>query len=90
MGRGRITGQLSIDDLRAILDADDAVEPASPETAACDSASDVYWVEGTGFPNASSVGQNTLVTGGTNNFDLSLFKTVVIDESSRLEFRWRL
>jgi len=60
----RITGQLSIDDLRAILDADDAVEPASPETAACVSPSDVYWVEGTGFLNASTVGRNTLVTGG--------------------------
>ena len=34
------------------------------------------------------MGRNTLFTGGTNNFDLSLFKTVAIGERKRLEFRW--
>src|SRR5206468_12125115 len=57
----------------------------NPETNACVSPADVYWVEGTGSPNASTVGRNTLFTGGTNNFDLSLFKTVAISERRRLE-----
>jgi len=50
--------------------------------------SDVYWVEGIGPPNASTVGRNTLLTGGTNNFDLTLFKSFPIGERKRLEFRW--
>ena len=33
---------------------------------------EVHWVQGTGSPNASTVGRNTLRTGGTNNFDLNL------------------
>jgi hypothetical protein len=48
----------------------------------------VFWVEGTGFPNASTVGRNTLFTDGTNNFDLSLLKTFAVIESKRLEVRW--
>ena len=60
----------------------------NPDTNACVSPADVYWVEGTGFPNASTVGRNTLLTNGTNNFDLSLLRTVAITERKRLEFRW--
>jgi hypothetical protein len=60
----------------------------NPDTNACVSPADVYWVEGTGFPNTSTVGRNTLLTNGTNNFDLSLLKTVAITERKRLEFRW--
>ena len=60
----------------------------NPDTNACVTPVDVYWVEGTGFPNGSTVGRNTLFTGGTNNFDASLFKTFAIGERRRLEFRW--
>jgi outer membrane receptor protein involved in Fe transport len=60
----------------------------NPDTNACVSPADVYWVEGTGFPNASTVGRNTLFTNGTNNFDLSVLRTVRITERKRLEFRW--
>ena len=59
-----------------------------PDADACANPADVYWLEGTGFPNASTVGRNTLLTGGTNNFDLSLFKTFPLGEGRRLEFRW--
>jgi len=45
-------------------------------------------VEGTGFPNASTVGRNTLHTGGTNNFDLNLTKSIPVGERRRLELRW--
>jgi len=60
----------------------------NPDSGSCVSPGDVYWVEGAGFPNASTVGRNTLFTNGTNNFDLSLFKTLAIAERKRLEFRW--
>jgi hypothetical protein len=50
--------------------------------------SEVHWVEGIGFPNASTVGRNSLRTGGTNNFDLNLTKLIPIGENRRLELRW--
>jgi hypothetical protein len=46
-----------------------------------------HWVEGFGFPNASTVGRNTLRTGGTNNFDLNVTKSLAISDNRRLEFR---
>jgi len=60
----------------------------NPDTGACVNPRDVFWVEGRGLPNASTVGRNTLLTGGVNNFDLSLFKSFSIGERKRLEFRW--
>jgi hypothetical protein len=60
----------------------------NPDTGSCVSPADVHWVEGAGFPNAATVGRNTLRTGGTNNFDLNLSKSIPIDEKRRLEFRW--
>lgn len=58
------------------------------DTLSCVSPSDVHWIEGTGFPNASTVGRNTLRTGGTNNFDLNLSKAFPLGEGRRLELRW--
>jgi hypothetical protein len=60
----------------------------NPDANLCISPSDAYWVEGLGPPNAATVGRNTLLTGGTNNFDLSLFKSFRIGERKRLELRW--
>ena len=60
----------------------------NPDTNICVKPTDVHWVEGTGSPNSTTVGRNTLHTGGTNNFDASLFKTFAIDEHRRVEFRW--
>jgi hypothetical protein len=60
----------------------------NPDTNACTSPADVHWIEGTGFPNASTIGRNTLFTGGTNNFDMSLLRTVHIAERASLEFRF--
>ena len=45
-------------------------------------------MEGIGFPNAATVGRNTLRTGGTNNFDLNLTKSIQFGETRRLELRW--
>ena len=60
----------------------------NPDTSACVTPSDVHWVEGIGFPNGSTVGRNTLRTGGTNNFDLNLTKSIPFGETRRLELRW--
>ena len=46
------------------------------------------WIEGIGIPNGSTVGRNTLRTGGTNNFDMNLTKSFHWTEKRRLEFRW--
>jgi hypothetical protein len=60
----------------------------NPDTGACVSPGEVHWVEGIGFPNAAAVGRNTLRTGGINNFDLNLSKSIPLGEKRRLEFRW--
>jgi outer membrane receptor protein involved in Fe transport len=62
----------------------------NPDTDACTSPAQVYWVESRGSPNAATVGRNTLRTGRTNNFDLSVSKSVPIGERRRLEFRWEV
>jgi hypothetical protein len=54
----------------------------------CVSPGDVHWIQGLGLPNASTVGRNTLLAGGINNFDLTLTKSFPIGEQRRLEFRW--
>jgi TonB dependent receptor len=73
---------------RAIIFPKCATGYQNPDTLSCVSPSDVHWVEGTGFPNASTVGRNTVHTGGTNNFDLNLTKAIPLREKQRLELRW--
>jgi hypothetical protein len=53
----------------------------------CVTPADVHWVQGSGPPNSSTVGRNTLRAGGVNNFDLSVSKSFEIGEKGRLEFR---
>jgi hypothetical protein len=60
----------------------------NPDTGLCVSPGDVHWIQGLGLPNASTVGRNTLVAGGINNFDLTLTKSFPIKEQRRVEFRW--
>jgi hypothetical protein len=60
----------------------------NPDTLSCVSPDTVHWVEGKGFPNASTVGRNTMRTSGTNDFDLNLTRSITIGETRRLEFRW--
>jgi hypothetical protein len=73
---------------RAILFPRCATGYQNPDTGACVNPGDVHWVEGIGFPNAATVGRNTLRTGGTNNFDLNLTKSIPFGEKQRLELRW--
>ena len=60
----------------------------NPDTSACVTPGDVHWIEGVGLPNGSTVGRNTLLAGGTNNFDLSVSKSLPMGERRRLELRW--
>jgi hypothetical protein len=73
---------------RAILFPNCATGYQNPDNGSCVSPGDAHWVEGVGFPNASTVGRNTLRTGGTNNFDLNLTKSIPLGETTRLELRW--
>jgi hypothetical protein len=73
---------------RAILSPTCTTGYQNPDTGSCISPLGVHWVEGVGFPNASTVGRNTLRTGGTNNFDLNLTKSIPLGETRRLELRW--
>ncbi len=73
---------------RAVIFPGCSTRYQNPDTGACATPSQVHWVEGTGFPNASTVGRNTLRTAGTNNFDLNLTKSIPLGETRRLELRW--
>lgn len=72
---------------RAITSSTCATGYQNPDTLSCINPNDVHWVEGIGFPTASTVGRNTLHAGGTNNFDLNLTKSVPLRERARLELR---
>jgi Carboxypeptidase regulatory-like domain len=73
---------------RAILSQRCATGYQNRDTGACVTSADVHWIQGSGQPNANTVGRNTLQTGGIDNFDLTLTKSFRIAEQKRLEFRW--
>jgi hypothetical protein len=73
---------------RAIISPGCPTGYKNPDRDSCVSPGAVHWVEGIGFPNAATVGRNTLRTGGTNNFDLNLTKSIPLGETRRVEFRW--
>jgi hypothetical protein len=73
---------------RALIAPRCATGYQNADTGACVSPNDVHWIEGAGNPNAATVGRNTLRTGGTNNFDLNLSKSIPLGEKRRLELRW--
>jgi carboxypeptidase family protein len=60
----------------------------NPDTRVCVTPAEVHWIQGSGLPNANTVGRNTLRTGGINNFDVTLSKSFQIAEGKRLAFRW--
>ncbi|PYY14646.1 MAG: hypothetical protein DMG60_19625, partial [Acidobacteria bacterium] len=60
----------------------------NPDSGACVSPAEVHFVEGVGLPNSVTVGRNTLLAGGTNNWDAALMKNFPISEKKRFEFRW--
>jgi hypothetical protein len=60
----------------------------NPDTRLCVNPGDVHWAQGIGLPNAFTLGRNTLLAGGINNFDVTLTKSLPIGEQRRVEFRW--
>ncbi len=56
-------------------------------TLTCVTPADVRWVQGVGLPNGSTVGRNSLITEGVNNFDVNILKSFTISESKRVEYR---
>jgi len=56
-------------------------------TLTCVTPNDVHWIQGTGLPNAATVGRNTLFTEGVNNFDVNVLKKFEITERFKLEYR---
>jgi hypothetical protein len=75
---------------RAVVEGRCATGFQNPDSGVCVTPSQVRWVQAPVglLPNASTVGRNTLETGGTNNFDLSVFKSFPMGERKKLEFRW--
>ena len=73
---------------RAVVATACATGYRNPDTGMCVTPGDVHWVQGTGLPNASTVGRNTLRAGRISNFDVTLFKSFRFAETKRLEFRW--
>jgi hypothetical protein len=73
---------------RAVISTSCTTGYLNPDSGISVSPLDVHWVEGTGLPNAATVGRNTLYTGGTNNFDLNLTKSIPLGDKRRLELRW--
>ncbi len=47
----------------------------------------MHWVEGTGLPNARTVGRNTLRAPGIDNLDFSVAKRFRFTERVGLEYR---
>src|SRR5262249_26525073 len=59
----------------------------NPDTGLCVSPAEVHWIQGTGLPNASTVGRKTLVASGIDHFDVTITQGLTIGEVRRLEFR---
>ena len=59
----------------------------NPDTKTCVTANDVYVVQGTGFPNARTLGRNTELSNWVKNFDVNFFKTTRLTERVSLEYR---
>lgn len=53
----------------------------------CVDPSTVHWIEGSGAPNARTVGRNTLLAPGLDNLSLSIAKKFKFTERTGLEYR---
>jgi hypothetical protein len=93
-GAGNKADRPDIGNASALLTSRAAIAPRcatgyqNADGGACAGPGDVHWIQGVGFPNGATVGRNTLRTGGTNNFDLNLSKSIPVGEKRRVELRW--
>jgi Carboxypeptidase regulatory-like domain/TonB-dependent Receptor Plug Domain/TonB dependent receptor len=74
---------------RAVLKASCPTGYGNPDAAGtpCINPSTVHFIEGTGVPNARTVGRNTLRAPGLDNLDLSIAKRFKINERADLQYR---
>ena len=74
---------------RAIIKATCATGYGSPDQTGtpCIDPTTVHFIEGTGLPNANTVGRNTLRAPGLDNLDLAIVKRFRFTERMNLEYR---
>jgi hypothetical protein len=72
---------------RAIISPTSPTGYLNPDTNQPVARTDVYVVQGVGAPGPGTIGKNTERSKRTNNFDWSLFKSFLIREGLRLEYR---
>jgi len=72
---------------RAVISSTCATGYANPDAgSACVAASSVYFIEGTGLPNANTVHRNTLRSKGLDRLDINIRKTFPITERFKLQY----
>ena len=59
----------------------------NPDTNSCVDPNTVHFIQGTGAPDARTVGRNTLRAPGVDNLDLSIAKRFKLTERAGLEYR---
>ncbi|MBN2243031.1 MAG: TonB-dependent receptor, partial [Acidobacteria bacterium] len=72
---------------RAVISGGCPTGYLNPDTNVCVTPDDVHFVQGTGFPGSSTVGRNTLFTGGINQTWMNVMKMIPVAEGKKLEFR---
>jgi len=72
---------------RAIISDGCSTGYLNPDTNACVTPNDVHFVQGIELPNNSTLGRNTLFTGGWNSTWLNVIKASPLKEGRTLEFR---
>jgi hypothetical protein len=65
----------------------DVFDGSRANKQACWDPATVHWIEGTGAPNARTVGRNTVLAPGLNNLNLALAKRFKFTERTGLEYR---
>jgi hypothetical protein len=72
---------------RAVIKSSCATGYANPDASnACVDPNSVHFIEGTGAPNARTVGRNTLQTPGLDLLSLNIAKTFRFSERMRLQY----
>lgn len=73
---------------RAIISTTCSTGYANPDAAsACVTRNDVFLVQGTGLPNAATIGRNTEHSKSVQTFSTTVFKTFTLTERFKLEYR---
>ncbi len=76
-------------DTRAVIKASCSTGFGNPDQTGtpCIDPATVYFIEGAGLPNGTTVGRNTLRAPGLDNVDLAMVKRFRFNERMNLEFR---